>query len=886
MRRTTGIPNGTCYANPNLCFIVSRSDFATAVMLTLSSLRRRFAVLALCLFLLCSLPALPSEAKSLELSRPVHTWEFLPVVGQRAALFGKENGTFEGWVFPLKLFKNFHLNFIVEHQSIPAANLARTVIVHPESATILYVGDTFSVRETLLVPVKEPGVVIKFEVTTAQPLEVEVSFERDFQLEWPAALGATYLNWDANLQAFSFGEEQKKYAALVGSPTASENRPEYSSNYWSSSENTLRLGVTARGDDSKLLVIAASSNGAGEAEAEYRHLVSDHPRLLDESAKYYSDYLNQAVNLDLPDKQLQQAYDWSRISMLQGLVANPELGTGLIAGYNAARQSQRPGFAWFFGRDSMWTSLALTASGDFSNARTALEFVSKFQRADGKIPHEIAQTANLVDWFNKYPYGFASADATPLFIIAADDYVTRSGDTSFARKKWDSLWSAYQFLRSSYDVRGFPQNFGIGHGWVEGGPLLPIKAELYQVGLGAAALRSLSHLAGLLKKNDESRQLAQEFPAAKNLLNQLFWSEEKGFFAFAVDKNNQRVDTPSVLATVPMWFDLLDQSKTQRMINLLSTPDHQTDWGMRIIPSNDPHYNPAGYHFGTVWPLFTGWASVGEYRYHRALPGYSNLRANAWLTLNGALGHVTEVLSGDYNEPLSTSSPHQIWSAAMVVNPILRGMMGLEVDANTRTAKFSPHVPADWSSFAVQGLIVNDIKLDLRYSKAADEIVLEVRRSGTGSCDIDFAPAISPNAKVISTEIDGHAVPSRLEQNEHDQHVVIHFSANREAMTLRIRVHNDFGVAVIFENPSLGARSSGLLVASESWDEQHQTLTLDLFGVSGREYEMATSNPDQIENVEGAILMKDKNRSNLRVNFPNSGAAEYVPHRVILHLKR
>src|SRR3984885_8425815 len=69
-----------------------------------------------------------------------------------------------------------------------------------------------------------------------------------------------------------------------------------------------------------------------------------------------------------------------------------------------------------------------------------------------------------------------------------------------------------------------------------------------------------------------------------------------------------------------------------------------------------------GYHYGSVWPLFTGWASVGEYRYHREFPAYSNLRANALLALDGSLGHVTEVLSGDYYQPLSTSSPHQIWS--------------------------------------------------------------------------------------------------------------------------------------------------------------------------------------------------------------------------------
>src|SRR5207247_6376665 len=137
--------------------------------------------------------------------------------------------------------------------------------------------------------------------------------ERDFQLEWPAALGGTYLNWDSNLHAFVLGEEQKKYAALVGSPTAAEARQEYSTNYSSSRENAIRLGVTENGADTKLLVLAASWQGQKEAENTYRRLLANPAGLLNESAKYYEDYLDQTVNIELPDKQLQQAYDWSRI---------------------------------------------------------------------------------------------------------------------------------------------------------------------------------------------------------------------------------------------------------------------------------------------------------------------------------------------------------------------------------------------------------------------------------------------------------------------------------------------------------------------------------------------------------------------------------------------
>ena len=112
--------------------------------------------------------------------------------------------------------------------------------------------------------------------------------------------------------------------------------------------------------------------------------------------------------------------------MIQGMVTNPYLGTGLVAGYRTSGESQRPGFAWFFGRDSMWTALALDAEGDFASTRKALEFVAKYQREDGKIPHEIAQGANFVNWFKAYPYAYASADATPLYIIAMNDYVPKA----------------------------------------------------------------------------------------------------------------------------------------------------------------------------------------------------------------------------------------------------------------------------------------------------------------------------------------------------------------------------------------------------------------------------------------------------------------------------
>ena len=829
--------------------------------------------------------AAAEQSTSLELSRPVRSWEFLAAVGTRAGIFGNEAGNFEAWVYPLKILRDFDLRFHTDGRILPAESLARTVTLRPESCSILYAGDTFQVRETLFVPVHASGAVIIIDVETAQALEVEASFHRDFQLEWPAALGGTYLNWEPELRAFYLGEEQKKYVALVGSPSATLLNQEYFTNYSSSEESSFLLGATAKGRDTKIIVIAASVQGRAEAESTYRRLSGNYADQLRDSAEYYRKYLDGTVSLRLPDVQLQQAYDWARISMAQGLVTNPFLGTGLIAGYRTSGESQRPGFAWFFGRDALWTTLALDAEGDFSTSRTALEFLSTYQRADGKIAHEISQGASFVPWFKDYPYGYASADATPLYLIAANDYVTRSGDVAFAKQKWDSLWRAYQFLKSTYDAQNLPQNFGIGHGWVEGGPLLPVKTELYQSGLGAEALRSLANLARLTEKNDLSQQLSQNFAQQRTHLNQAFWAPEKNIFSFALDNTNQRVNGASVLATVPMWFGLLDEDKAELMVNQLADSDHEADWGMRIISSRDPKYSPGGYHFGAVWPLFTGWASVGEYRYHRAFPAYSNLRANSLLALEGSLGHVTEVLSGDYHQPLSTSSPHQIWSAAMIVSPLLRGMLGLQIDALSHQLVFAPHVPAEWDSFRVDNLRVGDRTLELNYHRTTDSITLEAKSGGPGESTVEFSPAISLRAQILGAEINGHRVPIDIHKNALDQHLTVRVPVSGNQRTVRIRLRNDFGLSYSSTLPALGSPSEGLRVVSENWSPGRDKLELDVSGRSGHLYKLDVWNHEQIASVEGAALETiDQARARLNVRFSGTGT-DYVHSKIVLHFK-
>jgi glycogen debranching enzyme len=830
------------------------------------------------------LAAAPAEtAPALEISRPARPWEFLCAVGKRAAIFGNESGRAEAWVYPLKLFRNFSVTFRTPEGDFPAESMVRTIVARPESTTLLFSGNTFRVKETFFAPVDEPGALIRFEVETEAPLEIIVGWRPDFQLEWPAGLGATYGSWDATLHAFSLGEESRKFAGLVGSPSGVVESEVFDTNYASSAIDTLRLGVTAKGKDTKLVVIAGSVTGAADAEKTYRKLLEHGAELQSESAKYYADYLERTVNVTLPDAQLQAAYDWSRVSVLQGLVTSPYLGTGLVAGYRTSGEGQRPGFAWFFGRDSLWTSFALNSAGDFATTRQALTFLTQFQRADGKIPHEIAQTASLVDWFKNYPYGFASADATPLFLIAIDDYVRSSGDVSFAKDHWDNLWRAYQFLQSTYDA-GLPKNFGVGHGWVEGGPLLPIKSELYQSGLAVEALRSLSELAKWTGKDAESKALAEESAKEKTKLNEAYWSAEKKSYAFALDQSGKRVDEQSVLATVPMWFGVLDGENSKAMIEQLASRGHATDWGMRIVSPRYTNYSAGGYHYGSVWPLFTGWAAVAEYRYHQPNAALQNLRANALLALDGSPGHTTEVLSGDYYQPLVTSSPHQIWSAAMVMSPLLRGMLGLQVDAAKQTITLAPSLPADWRSFGVQNVQAGNTKADFHFTRNAEEIVLEVRRNGSGDCEILFQPELSLRAEVQSVELNGRPLPFKLEANSSDQHLMTRFKAYGGPSTVRVRLRDDFSVSYTSRLPELANISDGLRILSEAWSNGHDALTVELEGSGGRTYELAVFNDAQIAGVDGGKLTKASDGTEmLTVTLPGTDSSVAAHGTLTIH---
>ena len=845
--------------------------------------RCRALVLSILLFAGCAVLAQPNS-DALQVVRDAHPWEFVDSVGQQSAIFGNESGVLEGWVYPLKFFKNFHLTFHAAGQVVlPAESLARTVVTRPESTTIVYAGDDFSVRETLFAPVSAPGAVILIDVVASNPVEVEAELETDVQLAWPAAVGGTYFHYHDDTRRFEVGADGRKLFGLFGSPTASVLSVPYDSNYSSSNRIALSLGPAAKGHQQYAIGWALSTETPQAALETYNRLFGQTPMLLQESAKYYNDYLARTVNISVPDSELQSAYDWSRVAVVQGMVNSPGTGFGMVAGYRTSF-NYRAGFNWFFGRDSLWTSLGLLKEGDFENVKTVLNFLASFQREDGKIAHEIAHLAKETDWFKAYPYAFASADATPLFLIVAREYVRTTGDQAWLKENWDHVSRAYNFLLNTRANGTWPRNAGVGHGWIEGGPLRPlVETEFYQAGLAVEAMRAMSELSRSAGQADAAQKAQQQADSLEKKLDVDFWSTKSNAIDLGIDSAGKVVEHPTVLVAAPMWWSHLSEEKAEKTLNVLGSPEIAADWGSRIISDKDEYYDPSGYHFGSIWPLFTGWASVADYRWHRPLEGYAQLRDNVLLAHSGQPGHVTEVLSGSYFVPLSTGTSHQIWSSGMVLSSVLRGMFGIEASADG-TLTLAPHFPATWNSASIENLRAGGANVAISYERHGGELTFTLQNRGSSAVHITLSPAVSLNATVAGATLDGQHTKIEAQTSSQDQHLAVHADVAAGAKrTVVYHVKNDFGLEYASQLPARGYASEGLRFTKEQWSGM--TASFEVSGRSGHSYLVKVGGDAEIQSVDNADPVNERGERFLRISFA-VGSEGYESKTVTVHLRK
>jgi glycogen debranching enzyme len=393
------------------------------------------------------------------------------------------------------------------------------------------------------------------------------------------------------------------------------------------------------------------------------------------------------------------------------------------------------GLPWFmtvFGRDSIIAAYqALPFHPEMAQA--TLQALAELQATEwddfadaqpGKILHELRR-GTLADAGAIPRVYYGTHDATSLFLILLDEYDRWSGDRAFVRKLERNARAALGWLEGPADLDGdgyleyvkrsdAPSALD-NHCWKDSEdsirfadgrraepPLATCEVQGYAYD---ARLRAARLLREVWRDGETAERLEQDAAELKRRFNRDFWIARRGYYALALDRDKQQVDSLTSNVGHLLWSGIVDERRAARVVKRLLRDDLFSGWGLRCMSENDAGYNPLEYHCGTVWPHDTAIVAEGMRRY--GFRDEAGRLCEALLHAAEAFGYqLPEVFAGfprdKTNAPVEypNALKPQAWAAGAPLLA-LRTLLGL--DASGGKVHRSPDVPESLGRIRLRG---------------------------------------------------------------------------------------------------------------------------------------------------------------------------------------
>ncbi len=679
--------------------------------------------------------------------------------GNRVYMVGHQNGSFPElgwhikgemggiWDHPIKLMDGFKIDVVWKDRTESLDNATSFVNYPFANKHVFEIPDkNIEVERWQFVPDNEEGItiqlVIKNKSDSTQSFHLKFTGYSNLRPTW---LGERTQMTDGNdnahfvveLGAWIVKDSLNPWVTVFGSDeTPMDQGPESSTYSEKGTGGSLIYKIAIPGKSDQVI------NLENTKKSILLH-PSNLPKTLASNSK-----------LTIPDKKMQETFEWLKYNCDWLVRTVPPIGTGITAGL--------PDYPWWFGVDSEYALKGYMAIGQKEvvySTINLLDSISRVTNGNGRIVHEVSTNGAV---FNK-----GNINETPQFASLIWNIYQWNGDKDFLKKYFPTVQKGLDWLMKENDSNHnlFPKGFGMMeiHG---------LDSEMIDVAsYTQKAFADASKMAQELGKDVLAIQYEELAAKLKVKINKEFWSEEFNSYADFIGTDAQAlklIEDAMVRAdTLKKPWALTELENTKKSILLhpsnlpkpfvvyhnwvVNTPMEMgiadQDKALRALETASQFVNPFGVfvtgidrdetagtddgtfkgskafsYTGAVMTLPTGVVAIAENNYGRPEKALDYLKKMTHSFSYALPGSMYEV-SPDYGMMC------QAWNIYAFAVPIVNQFFGINPNAAHKTVVIEPKLPEEWDNCSLENVEVGRNSISVFYKRENGKVSYKVTQS-------------------------------------------------------------------------------------------------------------------------------------------------------------
>ncbi|MEN8789530.1 MAG: glycogen debranching protein [Flavobacteriaceae bacterium] len=726
--------------------------------------------------------------------------------GNRVYMVGHQDGGFPElgwhvkgemggiWLHPIKLMDGFDAVLRSEDQLLPLKG-ARSFVNFPSANAHYFKFEQTDItaEQWQFVPDDREGLFVQFVIknngSVAQDLQFELTGHADLMPVWLGERtnmedGQDKAEWDSALSAWRVSDTRSDWQLIYGIDKEVSGSGESSNEFLGNGiSNTISCNFTLLpgAQESINLVIAGSVASSEDTEQTYRNIREKYALLLEQKNERLA-RLAGFSKLTIPDKELEQTFEWLKYNCDWLVREVPGIGTGISAGI--------PDYPWWFGVDSEYALRGYMAIGQTAVVHKTirlLDSVSNAINGNGRIIHEMSTNGAV---FNE-----GNINETPQFASLIWEIYRWNGQREFLEEYFPTIKKGLKWLLDEKDSDNnlFPDGFGMMeiHG---------LDSEMIDVAsYTQRAFEDASKIAVVLGEKELAKEYQNIASTLKKQINKEFWSEDFGSYADFIGTDKQAlhlIEDAIVRADTlhkPWAVEELEETKNAIRRNpsakarpfvlhhnwVVNTPMEMQiaddDKAIKALNTAERFVNPFGVfvtgidrdesagsdegsfkgskvfsYTGAVMTLPTGVQAIAENNYGRPDKALGYLKRMTRTFSYALPGSMYEV-SPDYG--MMT----QAWNIYSYAIPIIHQFFGIQPHAAEKLVIVDPLMPAAWNEASLEKVKVADNEISVYYSSSGESTRIKATQH---QADWTLEFRVPKSEKNVVRVVEGTAVES------------------------------------------------------------------------------------------------------------------------------